>query len=296
MRRRIAIDIQSVIRELSQEVQFDPYLVNRCLSFLPGEYESNRLGKRGYEFYDVKPYQPLEDPVSNIHVSLSRRLGKLVSSVFLQERELPVFLLADVSETMCWGEKPILLLKSIALFGSAAFERMNPVGGACLGIPSSVRKPRHSRDRLWTFLEDVMNALGSHSSDAGWRACKDFLSVVDGPSLILVFSDFLLSESLLTASLLEMGVHEIMPIVVHSRYEHVLPSIAGGSFTDLVTGVEYVADLKDEKAFRLWTAEVRRFEKDLAARFLSSGVARAVHVTSPGTIFDNNFLESALYV
>ncbi|WP_233078251.1 DUF58 domain-containing protein [Rheinheimera soli] len=78
-------------------------------SKLAGSYLARSKG-RGMEFDEVRHYQPGDD-VRTIDWRVTARTGKVHTKLFREEKERPVFILTDLSESMRFGTK--LLLKSV---------------------------------------------------------------------------------------------------------------------------------------------------------------------------------------
>lgn len=292
-RKRFEIDLRQFLVELVETYSFDLPSVARLASMFPGDHSSVRIGTRGYEFHDIKLYEPFRDPISGIDTNLSRRLGKIVVRLFLQEREMPIFLIADASETMLWAEKPLLLLKSIAILGSYVAEKMNAVGSVCLGSSTSFEKSRHDKSSIWSLLKAVCGEIGSRTATENWDSFGTLVNKIDEPSLLFLFSDFLADESLISSALAKMRIHEIVPVVIHSYHEHVLPKSPEGSFADLVTGMESMIDSDDETLQVRYRAALEYFETNLAKLFVRLGVKRALHVMGPGFTAEDDFLSKS---
>lgn len=78
-------------------------------SKLAGSYLAKSKG-RGMEFDEVRHYQPGDD-VRAIDWRVTARTGKVHTKLFREEKERPVFILTDLSDSMRFGSQ--LLLKSI---------------------------------------------------------------------------------------------------------------------------------------------------------------------------------------
>jgi len=81
---------------------------------LSGNYLANIKG-RGMEFAEVRHYQPGDD-VRAIDWAVTARTGKAHTKLFQEEKERPVFLLVDLSDSMIFGSQ--FVFKSVqALIG-----------------------------------------------------------------------------------------------------------------------------------------------------------------------------------
>ena len=98
---------------------------------LAGNYLANIKG-RGMEFAEVRHYQPGDD-VRSIDWSVTARTGKAHTKLFQEEKERPVFILLDLSDSMIFGSQ--FAFKSVqachlgALLGWQAKQRNDRLGG-----------------------------------------------------------------------------------------------------------------------------------------------------------------------
>ncbi|WP_413692759.1 DUF58 domain-containing protein [Psychromonas sp. KJ10-2] len=70
---------------------------------LSGNYLANIKG-RGMEFAEVRHYQPGDD-VRSIDWAVTARTGRAHTKLFQEEKERPVFLLVDLSDSMIFGSQ-----------------------------------------------------------------------------------------------------------------------------------------------------------------------------------------------
>src|SRR5512143_2419186 len=88
--------------EIAQAVKRIQFVTGRQVSdVMAGAYLSVFKG-RGMEFDEVRPYVPGDD-VRTIDWNVTARMGAPFVKRFVEERELTVVLLVDVSESMAFG-------------------------------------------------------------------------------------------------------------------------------------------------------------------------------------------------
>src|SRR5215468_1711533 len=115
---------------------------------------------RGIEFEEVRPYTP-GDEVRDIDWNVTARLGAPYVKRFVEERELTVMLVVDVSRSMRFGttgaEKRELAAELCAVLGFAAMQHNDRVGLVLAGervehfVP-----PARGRTHLLRMLRDVL--------------------------------------------------------------------------------------------------------------------------------------------
>src|SRR5262245_15646717 len=124
-----------------------------------GQSESVFKG-RGIEFEDVRPYIP-GDEVRDIDWNVTARLGSPYVKRFVEQRELTVVLVVDISASMRFGtsglEKRELAAELCAVLGFAAVRNDDRVGLVLVGervehfVP-----PARGRSHLLRLLRDVL--------------------------------------------------------------------------------------------------------------------------------------------
>jgi len=122
---------------------------------LSGHYLSNIKG-RGMEFAEVRHYQAGDD-VRAIDWAVTARTGKAHTKLFQEERERPVFLLVDLSDSMIFGSQ--LVFKSVqashlaALLSWQTKQRNDRLGGIVFNQQDSAElKPTSRSKGLMNFL------------------------------------------------------------------------------------------------------------------------------------------------
>jgi len=122
---------------------------------LAGNYLAKIKG-RGMEFAEVRHYQPGDD-VRSIDWSVTARTGKAHTKLFQEEKERPVFILLDLSDSMIFGSQ--FVFKSVqachlaALLSWQAKQRNDRLGGIVFNQQHSVElKPAARNKGLMAFL------------------------------------------------------------------------------------------------------------------------------------------------
>ncbi|MGQ0699537.1 MAG: DUF58 domain-containing protein [Panacagrimonas sp.] len=169
-----------------------------ALAHLYGRHRSAQRG-RGLEFEEVRPYAPGDD-ARTIDWRVTARRGRPHTKLFREERERPVWLLADIHPGLFFGSrrqlKSALLLRAAALLGWAA-----TVGGDRLGavIANGVDAPRIYAPRgrqagvlpvLEALVEAQPRAPGVAEGSGLGAALNALRPLLHPGALVLVLSDF----------------------------------------------------------------------------------------------------------
>lgn len=122
---------------------------------LSGNYLANIKG-RGMEFAEVRHYQAGDD-VRSIDWSVTARTGKAHTKLFQEEKERPVFILLDLSDSMIFGSQ--FVFKSVqachlaALLSWQAKQRNDRLGGIIFNQNNVAElKPTARNKGLMAFL------------------------------------------------------------------------------------------------------------------------------------------------
>ncbi len=158
-----------------------------------GQSESIFKG-RGVEFEEVRPYVP-GDEVRDIDWNVTARLGAPYVKRFVEERELTVLLVVDVSRSMRFGtagqEKREMAAELCAVLGFAAMRNNDRVGLVLAGervehfVP-----PARGRTHLLRLLRDVLQISPGGGGTRLAEAARFVLRTTRRKSLLFWISDF----------------------------------------------------------------------------------------------------------
>lgn len=183
-------------------------------SKLAGTYLARSKG-RGMEFDEVRHYQNGDD-VRTIDWRVTARTGKVHTKLFREEKERPVFVLTDLSNTMQMGSK--LLFKAVqaahlaALIGWHARERGDKFGGVVFN-EHSIRelKPAARHTGVLRYLQQLQLVNQQTESTTAAITLADALGqlrqLCRPGSLIYVISDFQQTNSICWKHLQAMRAH-----------------------------------------------------------------------------------------
>jgi len=118
-------------KELAKKIKYIQIYTSRAVNnVFAGEYESAFKGQ-GMEFEDVREYQP-GDEIRSIDWNVTARMGKPYIKRFVEERELTVIFLVDLSASGSFGSiektKNEIAAELCALLAFAAIKNNDKVG------------------------------------------------------------------------------------------------------------------------------------------------------------------------
>lgn len=165
-------------------------------SKLAGSYLARSKG-RGMEFDEVRHYQAGDD-VRTIDWRVTARTGRAHTKLFREERERPVFILTDLSETMRFGST--LLLKSVqaahlaALLGWHCKAQGDKLGGLVFSEQQHVLlKPLGRSKGVLRYLQALLDVHQQQQTNQGMtlaNALAELRRVLRPGSLLYILSDF----------------------------------------------------------------------------------------------------------
>lgn len=161
-----------------------------------GSHLSAQRG-RGLEFQEVRPYVSGDDP-RTIDWRVTARRGKPHTKLFREERERPVWLLADLNRSMFFGTrrqlKSTVVVRAAALLAWSAALAGDRVGAVVAGAAASRIIPPRAREAgvlpvLGALLEMQPGEPGP-VSDSLTMGLQSLAPLIHPGSLVLVLSDY----------------------------------------------------------------------------------------------------------
>ncbi|MDX1644103.1 MAG: DUF58 domain-containing protein [Thermoanaerobaculia bacterium] len=157
-----------------------------------GDYHSVFRG-RGVEFSEVRPYQPGDD-IRSIDWNVTARMGAPFVKQFVEERDLTVFLVVDVSGSLSFGSRAILkrelAAEITALLSFAAIRNQDRVGAALIAEDLELfLPPERRRNHVLRMVRDILSWTSAGRTDLD-RGLKSVLRNLKQRSVLFLVSDF----------------------------------------------------------------------------------------------------------
>lgn len=219
---------------------------------MAGQYRSVFKG-HGMSFEEVRPYQQGDD-VRAIDWNVSARTGEPFVKVFVEERELTVFLLLDLSRSSLFGTTYSTRRDYISEIAAAlAFSaiRNNDRVGLIL-FTDEVKHfvpPRKGRIHVLRVIRDVLEFSSGwqHSSTTGITDAVGYLMrITKKPSKAFLLTDGFVSEADTDRFERSLSVaskrHDFTAIVVQDPMDAKLPSAGLVTLEDIETGEMLLVD------------------------------------------------------
>lgn len=211
-----------------------------------GEYRSAFKGY-GLSFDSVREYIPGDD-VRSIDWNVSARMNHLYIKEYIEERELSVVLLVDISASTLFGSgrsKRDVVLEFVTFMLHLA--QINNDRISVILFSDRVEKylkPRKGRKFVLKVLDEILKIKPEGRGTDLPGALDFFRQVTKKRSILFVISDFLSGSH--DDVMLKMKIlarrHDVIPVQVSDPMESGMKISGLAEFTDLETGESFLSD------------------------------------------------------
>jgi uncharacterized protein (DUF58 family) len=229
-----------------------------------GDYHAVFKGL-GMEFAEVRPYQPGDD-VRTIDWNVTARMGSPFVKKYVEERDLTVFLVVDVSGSLSFGSRAILkrelAAEIAALLAFAAVRNQDRVGAALVSDRLELfLPPQRRRTHVLRLVREVLDRPARGTTDLE-NGLDKVLASLKRRSVLFLISDFLGSPCT-RALKAAASRHDLILVEIVDPRDQELPAVGPVVLEDAETG--RVALVNGRTAARRH-AEQRRREREGLAR------------------------------
>lgn len=235
-------------KDVIKKIQRIKIVTSRMVSdVFAGEYQSVFKG-RGMEFEEVREYQP-GDEVRDIDWNVTARMGRPFIKKFVEERELTLMLLVDLSGSSQFGSagrfKSELAAELCAVLAFSAIRNKDKVGLIVFTdrIEKFVPPAKGSRHVLRVIREVLYFRPTGTGTDLG-LALQYLSKVARRQTVAFLISDFA-DAGFEKALRIAHRRHDLVPVVVGDPREESLPPVGLIGLRDPETGAETVLDAAD---------------------------------------------------
>ena len=280
---------------------------------LAGEYVSAFRGS-GIEFDEVRPYSPGDD-IRSIDWNVTARTGEPYVKRYVEERQLTLMLMADISASQDFGSHTRSKRESVAelcallafsathnddkvgllLFHGEVEQYIPPRKGQrhalrvvreVLSHGEEVRSTpaprRRFRDRITSFGRRRLRA--ARQSTHIHRALQYFLSVHKRKCVVFVVSDFI-DQGFESALRSAHRKHDVIAVLITDPRELAIPNIGLVSLEDPETGERRVIDA-GSKQFREHVLQSGKARiQELRTRLAASGID-LIHIDASSSVVE----------
>ena len=275
---------RQIIQKIRQIEIRTKHLVNDVFS---GEYHSVFKG-RGMEFAEVREYEP-GDEIRSIDWNVTARLGRPYIKRFIEERELTVILMADVSASGHFGTvnqmKSEITAEICALLAYAAIQNNDRVG--LLMFTDQIEKyipPKKGRTHILRVIREVLYNQPEHTGTDITQALEYLNRLLTRRSIVFILSDFLTADYIKPLRVASKR-HDVVAVTITDPRELSLPGIGLVELQDAETGEEVLIDTGNAEWRRQYAEYNEALREDRDQQFRVTGVD-AVHIRTDEPYID----------
>ena len=270
-------------------------LVNDTLA---GRYHSVFKGQ-GMNFDEVREYQP-GDEIRSIDWNVTARMSQPFVKKFVEERELTLILLVDLSGSGLFGSgeqsKRELAAEIASVLAFSAIRNNDKVG--LILFTERVEKfipPRKGRKHVLRVIREILYFEPQHQGTDLNTALEFLTRVTSRRSVAVIISDFLgqsnpsrseiaahlkrrviLSELLSQTSFSALRQanrrHDVVAVQILDRFELELPSLGYLVLKDAETGDVVEVNTSDERKRKVFRERQLRAQSEIRSLFHSVGI------------------------
>jgi uncharacterized protein (DUF58 family) len=280
-------------REILKKIRQIEIRTNRVVTeTLAGQYHSVFKGQ-GMNFDEVREYQPGDD-VRAIDWNVTARMNHPFIKKFVEERELTLMLVVDVSGSGLFGSraqsKRELAAEIASVLAFSAIRNNDKVG--LLLFSDEVEKfipPRKGRSHVLRVIREVLFFEPKRRGTNLVQALEFMGRVLPHRAIAVVISDFItppqraavspaarpqnpLPPEIQTALRIANRKHDVVAVQITDRYELELPALGRLILEDAETGEIVEINTGHASSRDAFALRQEKQRNDLARQFRSSGV------------------------
>ena len=211
-----------------------------------GQYQSVFKG-RGVEFSEVREYVPGDD-IRSIDWNVTARCSKPFVKQFIEERELTLMILCDISASQSFGSsgkpKSEAAAELAAMFAFSALKNSDKSGLLLFSDKTELYiPPRKGKNHSLRIIRELLAYAPKNRGTDIALALKTANRVMKRRGIIILISDFNAPDYSREARLTARR-HDLIPVVITDRFERALPEARALLVTEQLEGGEnFTADL-----------------------------------------------------
>ena len=216
---------------------------------ISGNYHSVFKGQ-GIEFSEIRDYRPGDD-VRAIDWKVTARLNHPYIKEFIEERDLQVYFVMDMSASGSFGNNISKKQKGLELAASLMFSalRNNDKVGAFL-FTDNIEKfipARKGRKHVLQVLSTLVRFLPKSSKTNLASILVQISKIVKRRSIIFIISDFFDGEEFFKPLKILRNRHDVIALSITDSREREIPNVGLIELEDEETGEQVLVNTSDEK-------------------------------------------------
>ena len=267
-------------KEILKKIQRIEIFTNRLVNTVfAGEYESVFKGQ-GITFDEVREYQA-GDEIRTIDWNVTARMGQAYIKKYVEERELVMMLVVDMSASTSFGSiaetKAEIAAEIAALLAFSAIKNNDKVGLVCFtDTVEHFVAPRKGKRHVLRVVRDILHFQPKQTGTNIETALAFVDRVLKPHSVVFLISDFK-NTGYEKQLRLSSKRHSLIAISLQDRREMELPDVGLIELEDAETGETMVVDTRSEAARQLYTELHRRADAERRQIFRANQVD-SIHI------------------
>lgn len=263
--------VKDILKDLRKIEIYTNKLVEQEMG---GIYRSIFKGK-GIEFFEVREFEEGDD-IRSIDWNVTARMGHPYVKTYLEERELTVYLLIDISSSQDFGSydksKRNLSAFLSALISFSALKNNDRVG--LILFTDKIEKhlpPKKGKDHIMHILREILflEPKGKGTNIKG--ALNFFGRVCTKRAIVFLISDFFDSGFEIETKILSRK-HDFIAIQTIDEREENFDLEGIVLAEDIESGEEFLVDFSSNNLKEFYKNKLNQFNEDLKKFFKSAGI------------------------
>jgi uncharacterized protein (DUF58 family) len=261
--------------ELTQKIRAIQIHTRKAVNdILSGEYQSVFKG-RGMEFDEVREYQPGDD-IRTIDWNVTARNGHPYVKQYVEERELTVFFLVDLSASGLFGSvshlKNEVAAELCSLLAFSAIRNNDKVG--LLVFTDAVElfiPPKKGSTHVLRLIREILHFSPERQGTDINAALDYFGRIMHKRAVVFVISDFIAVDYRKSMSILSRR-HDLIAVSITDPREETMPDIGLIELKDAESGKTLLVDTGNKKVREKFAMTAAKHKASLAELFSAMGV------------------------
>ena len=258
--------------ELAKQIRLLEIRTNRAVDEITGGAYRSVFKGRGIEFEEVREYTP-EDDVRDIDWNVSARMGSPYIKKYVEERELTVLLLVDVSASGAFGSaeksKRRTAAELAALLAFSAGRNGDKVGLLMFSDRIELYvPPRSGRSHTLRLIREMLAFRPQSGGTDIDLALRESAQLLKKRSVVFLLSDLIDRKEFETSLKLLNRRHDVVALQIFDPVEHRWPSALPVVVEDAESGelVRFGGGRRELGRLEVELEQVRETRRELCRR------------------------------
>jgi uncharacterized protein (DUF58 family) len=218
----------------------------------------------------VREYQPGDD-VRAIDWNVSARMDQAFVKVFVEEREMTVMLVVDLSASQRFGTKgasKVRLASEVAALCAFSAIKNNDRVGLILTTDQveKIVPPKKGQKHVMRVVREIMGATPERTGTDLVVALETLMHVARRRSVAFLISDFY-ATNYAGALSLAAARHDVIPVILTDPRDLELPDVGLASFEDFETGESLIVDTSSAEVRAHYAKQMKKLHAERVQLF-----------------------------